>query len=224
MRIPHSSIVLCAALSLALAAAPRSAEAQSFGVAPRAGTLGLGADLALELGPKVVVRGGVGVLPFEFTGTFDDIDMTLELPSTWYNLGVDLYLTNVLRIGGGFMFKSEDLTLSATPTESLEVGNDTFTPDEIGTLTGVLDSGRQAPYVLIGFGKHTRGIGLTLDLGVAFQKETQVTLDASGGTLSNDPTFRDELEAEARSFEDDLPTYIDLWPILNLGLRIGLGG
>ena len=205
-------------------ATPRTVDAQGFGVAPRAGTLGLGADVALELGSRVVARGGVGVLPFEFTGTFDDIEMTLELPSTWYNVGVDLYLTNVLRVGGGILFKSEDPTLSATPTAPLEVGNQTFTPDEIGTLTGTLDSGRQAPYVLIGFGKHTRGIGLTLDLGVAFQKETRVTLDASGGTLFDDPDFRNELEAEARNFEDDLPTYIDLWPILSLGVRIGLGG
>lgn len=224
MGILSSRRLFCAALGLALVAAPRAADAQSFGVAPRAGTLGLGADLALELGPRVVARGGVGVMPFEFTGTFDDIEMTLELPSTWYNVGVDLYLTGVVRIGAGLMVKSEDPTLSATPTEPLEVGSQTFSPDQIGTLSGTLDSGRQAPYVLIGFGKHTRGIGLTLDLGVAFQKETRVTLDASGGTLSEDPGFRAELEAEARSFEEDLPTYIDLWPVLSLGVRIGLGG
>jgi hypothetical protein len=216
--------LLCAALVVTLAATPRNVDAQSIGVAPRAGTLGLGADLGLELGGRLVMRGGVGVMPFEFSGTFDDIEMTLELPKTWYNVGLDLYLTSVMRLGGGVIFKSEGPKLSANPTAPLEIGNQLYTPDEIGTLTGTLDSGGQAPYVLVGFGKHTRGVGLTLDLGVAFQKETRVTLDASGGILSDDPTFRQELETEARNFEDDLPTYIDLWPILSLGVRIGLGG
>jgi hypothetical protein len=224
MHLSNLRPLLCGILGMALLVAPRAVEAQAFGVAPRAGTLGLGADVGLELGNRLVARAGVGVLPFEFTGTFDDIDMTLELPRTWYNVGVDLYLTGVVRVGGGLMFKSGDPLLSATPTQPLEIGDQTFTPDQIGTLSGTLDSGRQAPYVLIGFGKHTRGIGLTLDLGLAFQKETQVTLDASGGTLSDDPDFRAELETETQRFEDDLPTYIDLWPILSLGLRIGLGG
>ena len=61
-----------------LAATPRNVDAQSIGVAPRAGTLGLGADLGLELGGCLLMRGGVGVMPFEFSGTFDDIEMTLS--------------------------------------------------------------------------------------------------------------------------------------------------
>ena len=43
------------------------------------------------------------------------------------------------------------------------------TPQALGTLTGVVDSRSQAPYVLIGLGKHTSaGMGLSVDLGVAF--------------------------------------------------------
>lgn len=222
MRGTSKWVVAVAGL-VAMSAFPRAGEAQ-LGVAARGGSLGLGVDAGLALGERLVVRGGVGVLPFEITGTLDDIEMTLELPRTWYNLGVDLYLTGPMRIGAGFLFKSDDVLLSATPTTPQDLGGQEFTPEQIGTLTGTLDNGDRAPYVLIGFGKHTAsGFGLTLDLGLAFQEETLVTLDASGGTLSDDPQFRDRLDAEETRIENDLPTYIDLWPILSLGFRIGLG-
>lgn len=222
MRGTSKWVVVAAGLAL-MGSMPRAVEAQ-LGVAARGGSLGLGADAGLALGERLVIRGGVGVLPFEITGTLDDIEMTLELPRTWYNLGVDLYLTGPMRIGAGFLFKSDDVLLSATPTTPQEIGGQEFTPEQIGTLTGTLDNGDRAPYVLIGFGKHTAsGFGLTLDLGLAFQEETLVTLDASGGTLSDDPQFRDRLDAEETRIENDLPTYIDLWPILSLGFRIGLG-
>ncbi|MEX2470583.1 MAG: hypothetical protein WEA34_00285 [Gemmatimonadota bacterium] len=219
----RSKWVVAVAGLVAMSALPRAGEAQ-LGVAVRGGSLGLGVDAGLALGERLVVRGGVGVLPFDITGTLDDIEMTLELPRTWYNVGVDLYLTGPMRIGAGFLFKSDDVLLSATPTTAQDIGGQEFTPEQIGTLTGTLDNGDRAPYVLIGFGKHTAsGFGLTLDLGLAFQEETLVTLDASGGTLSDDPQFRDRLDAEETRIENDLPTYIDLWPILSLGFRIGLG-
>ncbi|MEX2465945.1 MAG: hypothetical protein WD995_03495 [Gemmatimonadota bacterium] len=219
MKLKAFAVAAVVALTL-----PQTSAAQGFGVAARAGTLGLGAEAGFGLGERLVVRGGLGLMPFEIDGTVDEIDLTLELPRTWYNLGVDLYVTGVMRIGGGFLFKPDDVMLSATPTTSQDIGGQEYTPEQIGTLIGSLDSGNRAPYVIIGFGKHTAsGVGLTLDLGAAFFQETLVTLDAEGGTLSNNPDFQDRLEAEARNFENDLPRYIDIWPILNLGLRIGVG-
>jgi hypothetical protein len=222
MRRTSKWVVVAAGVAL-MCALPRAGAAQ-LGVAARGGSLGLGVDAGLALGERLVVRGGVGVLPFEITGTLDDIEMTLELPRTWYNLGVDFYLTGPMRIGAGYLFKSDPVTLSATPTTPQEIGGQEFTPEQIGTLTGTLDNGDRAPYVLIGFGKHTSsGFGLTLDLGLAFQEETLVALDASGGTLSDDPEFRVRLDQEEVDIASNLPTYVDIWPILSLGFRIGLG-
>lgn len=208
----------------ALAAAPCNASAQGFGVAARAGTLGLGAEAAVGIGESVAVRGGLGLVPFELDATIDEMAVTLELPETWYNVGLDLYLNGAFRLGGGMLFKSDDAMVTGNFTTPQEFGTRTFTPEEIGTFTGVMDSKDSAPYVLMGFGKHTAsGIGLSLDVGLAFLGDPEVTLDSDGGTLSDEPIMRSSLDQEAQEFEDDMRTYLRYWPILNLGLRIGVG-
>ena len=202
---------------------PVAAAAQGLGIGARAGTLGLGGEAAVGLTDRIVVRGGLGLTPFEPSATFDDIDVTLTLP-TWYNAGVDLYLNGAVRIGGGMLFKADDPGLIGEFNQPQEIGGATFTPAEIGTLNGVIDSSDSVPYVLLGFGKHTSpGIGLFLDVGVAFLGDPDVTLTSEGGTRSNDPAMQSALDQGEQDFEEDMRTYLQFWPILSLGVRIGLG-
>ena len=81
-------------------------------------------------------------------------------------------------------------------------------------------------HLLIGFGKHTStGIGLFLDLGAAFIGEPVVSLDATGNsTLIGTSEFQAELRKQEINIENDLGSYIKVWPIINIGLRIGVGG
>jgi len=121
------------------------------------------------------------------------------------------------------LIKREDPSLRAEFDTPQEFGGTTFTPEEIGTVTGIMDSADQLPFLIIGFGKHTApGVALFVDFGLAFLGDSDVTLDASGGTLSDDPATQAALDQEAQDFEDDLPTYLEFWPILSLGLRIGI--
>lgn len=211
------------ALAAAWALAP-SAIAAQLGIAARAGTLGIGGELALGLSDRLVARGGLGLTSYTVSTTFDDIDVELALPENWYNVGLDLYLNSALRVGGGLLFKSEDPSLVGNLEGPVDIGGRTFTPDEVGTLTGTLMSKERAPYLLIGFGRHTAsGFGLSLDVGAAFTGEPGVTLDAEGGTFSDEQELQFRLDQEARNFEEDMKTYLRIWPILSLGLRLGLG-
>lgn len=209
-----------------LAAAPTTLSAQGFAVGARAGTLGIGAEGAVSLGSRLALRGGLGLLPFEPSTTIDDIDFTLTLPKTWFNLGADLYVGGGFRVGGGILFKSDDPELEGEITGTVEIGDETYSSAQVESLSGVLDSNDQAPYALIGFGRHTAsGVGLFLDLGVAFLGEPEVGLSASGDpAIVNSSEFQAELRAEERTIEDDAGSYLKLWPILNLGVKIGLGG
>lgn len=211
------------ATTVSLVALPGHSFAQGAGIGARVGTLGVGAEAAIGLTDRIVLRGGIGFVPLEPSATFNDIDVTLTLP-TLYNAGIDFYLNGAFRIGGGVLFKKEDPTLRATFNSAQDIGGTTFSPTEIEGLKGTIDSSNSAPYVLIGFGKHTADrIGLFLDIGVAFMGDPTVTLNADGGTKANDAATRTALDQEAMDFEGDMRAYLRYWPILSLGLRVGLG-
>jgi len=219
--------ILLALVTIAGLALPHTLSAQGLALAGRAGTLGLGAEAAVGLGERLALRGGVGLLPFEPSVTIEDIDFTLSLPDTWFNIGADLYLGGGFRLGGGMLFKSDDPSIDGRPTESVEIGGRDYTPEEIGNIVGTFDSGSSAPYVLLGFGRHVlSGIGLFADFGVAFMGEQEVGLEAPNtnfDTQIEEEEFRARLEEEERDFEEDAGSYLDYWPILNIGVKIGLG-
>ena len=50
-------------------------------------------------------------------------------------------------------------------------------------------------------------------------------LEATGdATIITSSEFQEDLRKQETSIEDDLGSYIKVWPILNIGLRIGVGG
>ncbi len=195
-----------------------------LGVAARGGTLGFGVEAAVELTERIVVRGGVGLSNLDANTTFDGIAVKLALPDNWYTVGLDLYLNGAFRIGGGMLFKPDDPMLTGTFDGPVDIGGRVLTPSEIGTLTGRFVSEERAMYALLGFGKHTsRGIGLSLDVGAAFLGDPSVSLESEGGTFPDQAELDALLDMEARDFEDEMTTYLKVWPILNLGIRIGIG-
>lgn len=217
-------LTLSAALLLAV---PAAVTAQGFGIAVRAGTLGVGPEVALGLTDAFVIRGGIGLMRFEPTATIDEIEFTLTLPEKWITIGADVYLGGTFRIGGGMLFKPDDPTLVGDIVGgSVQIGDVTYTSTDVSQLTGTLDSKDRAPYVLIGFGRHTStGVGLFLDIGAAFIGEPVVSLAATGNSeIINSSEFQAELRKQETNIENDLGQYIKVWPILNIGVRIGVGG
>ena len=110
-------------------------------------------------------------------------------------------------------------------TGTVQVGDSTFTGAELGTLEGAFETSNAAPYVTIGFGRHTgAGFGLVLDLGVAFMGESSLSLTAPNSTRTGPAKARldAELAKEVEGVEEDLRKYTKLFPMLNIGIRIGL--
>ena len=218
-------LLLLAALA-ATGAGGRAASAQ-VGIAGRIGTLGIGAEAALDLSGRLALRAGfgAGVLLQTFTPatSFDGIDVTLEMPDSWYNVGLDYYLNSAIRVGGGVVFITEEPTLTGDFGETVEIGGTTLTASEIGTLRGTVGTNRQAAYALIGFGRHSAaGLGLSLDVGAAILGgDPSIELSASGGSYPQSD-LAELLAIQARRFEDDMKTYLKVWPILSLGLRYGV--
>jgi hypothetical protein len=212
------------AFALAVAcAAPAAAAAQGIGVAARAGTLGLGAEATVAIAAYLAARGGIGVLPFEYSSTLGDVDYTIRPTSPLANAGLDFHpASGSLRLSAGLMFIRNTSDIAAEYSGTVEIGGTTYQGAEVGALTGQLDHGTVAPYASIGFGRRARpGIGFFLDLGAAFMSEPRITLTAAGAASSSQQ-FQQDLERERQAAEEDARRYLRFWPILSLGFSLGL--
>ncbi len=201
---------------------PVAARAQRVGLAGRAGVFGVGGEASVDVNRFLGVRGGIGSIPVQPSGNVDQVNYTIKPPSTLQNIGVDLYpLGGAWRLSGGLLFK-HDINLEATASGSYEFNNQTYQASDIGTVTGLIAWKSTAPYATMGWSGRGRGFGLFFDFGAAFLGEPKVLLDAKGGPLSNDPTFRQNLVAAQDSAQHDAGKYMKYLPIVSLGIRIGI--
>ena len=208
-------------LSLLLASAPSALAAQGITIGARAGTLGLGGEVAVGLSDIIVLRGGYGVIPYDYDSEFDGQDYTVSLPSPIWTAGMDIYLGGgPFRIMGGVMGRGEHVRLRSDLTGGQEIGDVVYDVD--GTLKGTLVQDDIAPFAGIGFGKHTEGgFGFFVDIGAAFSGAADVELSVSG-PIASVPGIEEELLKEAENIEDDAGDYLKIWPIVSIGIKIPL--
>ena len=107
---------------------------------------------------------------------------------------------------------------------SIDVGGGYYREPEVSTLTTTLVSGSTAPYALLGFTPQlSPGIALLVDLGAAFPLDAGFEMSATGDpAVLNSSGFRVDLETERREAEDDAGVFLDVWPVISIGLRYAL--
>jgi len=201
--------------------APPVLTAQGLAIGARAGTLGFGGEVAFGLSDVIVLRGGFGVFPLEYEGEFDGEDYTVTFPESIWSAGIDVYPGGgPIRIMGGVMGRTGDIELSSDVIESREIGGTVYT--ETGTLKGVLEQSALAPFVGIGFGKHTAGgLSFFLDVGAALAGEADVRLTPEGA-LAAVPGIQQSLQEEAERVKADTGEWLKIWPIVSIGIKIPL--
>ena len=206
---------------LLLLAAPLSGQ---VGLAGGFGTTGLAGEVAVGLGERFVLRAGAGISTLDVTTTFDGIPVELDLPGESYMGGLDYFLNSAFRVGLGVMVRPAKVGVVAVPDgDRVNLGGRSLSPDEVGFLTGLIESRKQAPYAVLGFGRHVApGVGLALDVGAAYFGTPTTTLQATGGTLPS-ADLAPLLAAEVADFDNEMKTYLKVWPILRLAVRVGLG-
>ena len=220
----YKSIRIFAAAMAAACALPGAAAAQTtLGVGASAGTDGIGADAMLKITPLFVARGGFRYADLSISREFDGIDYDADIGFTSGVVALDVHpLANGLRFSGGLYLGGRNLDLDANPAEPVEIGGQVFTPEQVGTLNGRSEWNTAAPFLGVGFnnGAHAlKRFGFQAMLGVAYLGEPDVTLNAEGGLLSDDPVFLAQLAEEEAELNDDLDD-IQFYPLLNLGLTV----
>jgi hypothetical protein len=192
------------------------AAANEFALGVKGGTLGLGLEGTVGVNDYLNVRVGINSYDYTFEETADDIqyDTTLDLRSTaiildWHPFG------GTFRLSAGVVNNKNALQLTATPTSNQQIGGTTYTPAQIGTLSGEATFKKNVPYFGLGWGNAVgKGspIGVNFELGVVKQGKADVTLRSSSGLVS-----QADLDREAQDAEEDLSDF-DTYPVISLGL------
>ncbi|MEM6818833.1 MAG: hypothetical protein AAF578_08575 [Pseudomonadota bacterium] len=213
----NTAIAAALLVSAALISTNASAEG-SIGL--KAGTLGIGIEGTYKISEKWGIRGGINQFDYSFDDDIDDITFDGDLELNSIALLADFRPAGGgFRITGGAVINNNEVTAVADPFADYEIGNNIYTLEEVGTLSAVADFDSVSPYLGLGF---DWGVGeratISFDLGVLAQGEAGIGIDSTGGTLSNDPALRADLDIEEESGVDDLDD-LELLPVLSLGFH-----
>lgn len=200
---------------------PSMALADGFNVSARASTLGLGADVGYAFNDYVNVRVGFNNYTRDYDSTEDGIDYNfdLELDSTAIMLDYHPF-GGTFRLTAGMLDNNNELNGRAVSNGDYEIGDQTYTSAEVGTLYSNVKLGDSNPlYVGLGFSQALgeSGWGFGFDVGMVLMGKPQLTLTPEGGSLVSDPAFQADLEAEEQAAQADLDDF-ENYPVIALGL------
>jgi hypothetical protein len=208
------------AVCAAALASPTLAGDGTIAATVTAGTLGVGPELSLRPMERMGVRASLSWLSLSRETDVGDITYDGDLGLLSMGATVDWYpFDGGFRISAGGRWNGNDLGLSATPGGPVTVGGGTYTPAEIGRLTGTVEASPFAPVLTLGWGgKLGPGFTFGVEAGVMYQGAPEIkNLRASGGLLENDPGLLVDLEAEEQRIEDEMDPY-RFWPVVQMVL------
>lgn len=198
-------------------AAPAIAQESRWSVGLIGGTLGIGPQVAFRPSTLFGVRANAGFLSVSRDEEVDDIEYDGELNLESYGAMVDWFpFGGGLRISLGGRVNDTETDLDGSPTTSVTVGNTTYTPQQIGRLSGTVTTDDFVPMLTIGYGGTlAEGFTLGAEIGVLWQGEPEIGNLRATGLLASSAQLQADIEREEREIEDELSDY-DLWPILQI--------
>lgn len=216
-----NSISLKSALILSVLLTATAAHAErNFGLGVKAGTLGLGVEGTWRPIPYLDFRVGANGYDYDDDGSQAGInyDATLELDTVYATANLRFPLSP-FRVTAGLVSNGNELTMASTDAATVDLGGTVYTAADVGNLTSTTSFKSTSPYVGVGYDFSMLGkVGLNFDLGVLWQGDPSVTLQADG-LLANDPGFQAALEAERVELVDEMKDF-RAWPVVSLGFVV----
>jgi hypothetical protein len=207
---------------LALSATPLAAQAD-LSIAVRAGTMGVGGEVAKLILPNVAVRVGVHTLTYTIARTKRDIAYDVEAKFSGMTALVDLFPSKrgTFHFTGGLMTAPIEIDGTGQPTDGTYTFNGRdYTAAEAGTVVGEVRWPKTMPYAGLGFGSPASGSGrivAVLDFGVGFGAPT-LGLTASSAVPGS--TLAQDVAVERDEIQRDLDKYLKLYPVASFGLGV----
>ncbi|HLJ65067.1 MAG TPA: hypothetical protein VKT70_13220, partial [Stellaceae bacterium] len=158
-------------------------------------------------------------------GNLFDYTLNHSIDGIAYKAGLDLLTARAMldlypfaggfRLTGGVAYNDNRISATSTPTSPIRIGNETFTPEEVGTLTGKVSYQPVAPFA--GFGYSVRlasWLQFSADAGVLYQSGIKVRLTGSSPFASTS-LFQTEAHRESQTIASKLGI-TDFYPVLSL--------
>ena len=207
---------LALASALLLAAGGAHAD-HNLWVGVKAGTLGFGVEGAWRPIPWFDVRVGANQFSYDDTGSQAGINYDANLSlDTLYGTANFRFPLSPMRFTLGMHSNGNELLLVSQEAQNIEIGGIVYPGDQVGTLNSVTSFSDSSPYAGVGFDFDLfNKVGLNLDLGILWQGEPDVTLEASG-PLAGEPLFMEALERERQELAAEVEDY-KVWPVVSLG-------
>lgn len=213
-----------AVVVLAAGALPNGASAQ-FGIAGRASTLGIGAEVSYRVSRNAGLRAGGNWLRFTRDGTVDDIDYEVTPKLKNATALLDIFpFGGAFHLTGGLMVNDNEGHLDAVLTQPIRIGGNTYSPQQVGSLVGTVTFDDIAPYAGLGF-TGSGNVSFLFDLGVAFSGRPRATLVGNTNLTGIEKAIFDanvELEQMELQAEIDDREYLKYHPVVSIGIRIRL--
>ncbi len=207
-------------VSLIILLIPVLSYAQSSSIALKVSTLGAGLEIERSFSDLIGGRIIANYFTYDYSGTEEDIEYDFDLTLQSIGLLLDWHpFKGSFRISGGVIYNGNGLDAKARSSATYEIGDHTYTADEIGKLTGEIDFDDFAPYAGIGWDTSSgkkQGLGFVFEIGVVFQGTPDVDLSASG-PIASDATFQRDLAKEEDDLQDALNEF-KFYPVLAIGI------
>lgn len=192
---------------------------QRYAVNLNLSSLGIGGEVVTNIGYDFTVRAGGNFFMLNFEGSNNDYKYNLDTKLSTVPILVDWYPSYTefhITAGGVMNFNRGDVIL--TPIRNFERGGRTFTPEELGNITGEMEYNKFSPYLGLGFGKPTasKGINFAFNAGAMFQSSPRVKLIVPQ-MLSSYPEENAEIQ---RSIIDKM-NVLKMYPVLTFTVAYG---
>ena len=219
--------VHCIRLAVVIAALLGAGSAAAAGVGIRAGTTGIGGDIAFDLVPTLSARVGYSWLNFNASVDSTDTSYDGKTKLSNGNLFLDWApLGPLFRVTGGLILNANKVDVTAQANGgTYTLGGTTYSAADVGSLTGTVKSGKSAaPYLGIGYGRVAgAGVNFYADLGVMFQGTPKATLTSTCGPATP-AALCSQIQAstalEAIDLQDSIKNF-KYYPVASIGVTIG---
>ena len=211
------------AAALAVLLAGTGTVSAQVGLAVRASTLGIGGELSFRAARNIGIRLGGNYLQFSRDATIKDIDYHLTPHFENGTAILDFHpFGGSFHLSGGLLLNYNSGEMVATLAHDIQIGDNTYTPQQVGSLTGTVNFKKTAPYLGVGFAGRSR-VAILFDLGVGFTGRPEVELV---GETNLTGAAKDEFDANVVKEQQEAQAeitkrkYLRYHPVVSLGVKV----